>query len=76
MDECKVYTLEKNGLLIRQGEFNSNLYLIAKGYIHVVMDDQHVASLGVGDIVGEISASGISMPTADVVADSNVLEEA
>ncbi|MDX8402883.1 MAG: cyclic nucleotide-binding domain-containing protein [Mariprofundaceae bacterium] len=73
VDECKVYTLEKNGLLIRQGEFNSNLYLIAKGYIHVVMDDQHVASLGVGDIVGEISASGISMPTADVVADSNVI---
>jgi len=72
VDECKVYTLEKKGLLIRQGEFNSNLYLIASGFIHVVKDGQHLASLGEGDIVGEISSSGISMPVADVVADSNV----
>ena len=72
VDECRVYTLEKGGLLIRQGEFNSNLYLIAKGYIHIVMDEQHIASLGEGDIVGEISSSGISMPVANVVADSNV----
>jgi signal-transduction protein with cAMP-binding, CBS, and nucleotidyltransferase domain len=72
VDECRVYKLERKGLLIRQGEFNSNLYLIAKGYIHVVTDGHHVASLGEGDIVGEISTSGLSMPTADVVADSNV----
>jgi len=72
VDECRVYTLEKKGLLIRQGEFNSNLYLIAEGFIHVVVDGHHVASLGEGDIVGEISTSGISMPVADVVADSSV----
>jgi len=72
-DECRVYTLEKKGLLIRQGEFNSNLYLIGSGFIHVVMDGHHVASLGEGDIVGELSSSGISMPTADVVADSSVI---
>jgi signal-transduction protein with cAMP-binding, CBS, and nucleotidyltransferase domain len=71
-DECKVYMLEKKGLLIRQGEFNSNLYLIANGFIHVVMDGQHLASLGGGDIVGEVSTSGLSMPVADVMADSNV----
>ena len=72
VDECRVYTLKKKGLLIRQGEFNSNLYLIAQGYIHVVADGHHVASLGEGDIVGEISTSGISMPVADVIADSAV----
>jgi len=72
-DECRVYTLEKKGLLIRQGEFNSNLYMIGTGFIHVVMDGHHVASLGEGDIVGELSTSGISMPTADVVADSSVI---
>ncbi len=72
VDECRVYSLDRKGLLIRQGEFNSNLYLIANGYIHVVADGHHVASLGQGDIVGEISTSGLSMPTADVVADSSV----
>lgn len=72
VDECRVYTLEKKGLLIRQGEFNSNLYMIGSGFIHVVMDGRYVASLGEGDIVGELSTSGISMPVADVVADSNV----
>jgi len=71
-DECKVYILERKGLLIRQGEFNSNLYLIGSGFIHVVMDGHHIASLGEGDIVGELSTSGLSMPTADVVADSSV----
>ena len=71
-DECKVYMLERKGLLIRQGEFNSNLYLIGSGFIHVVMDGQHIASLGEGDIVGEVSTSGLSMPVADVVADSDV----
>lgn len=71
-DECKVYMLERNGLLIRQGEFNSNLYLIGRGFIHVVRDGHHLASLGEGDVVGEISTSGLSMPVADVVADSDV----
>ncbi len=71
-DECKVYKLERKGLLIRQGEFNSNLYLIASGYIHVMMDGQHLASLGAGDVVGEVSTSGLSMPVADVMADSDV----
>jgi len=73
VDECRVYQLEKKGLLIRQGEFNSNLYLIAKGFIEVIKDDEPVASLGEGDIVGEISSSGISMPVADVRADSKVI---
>ncbi|MES0372030.1 MAG: cyclic nucleotide-binding domain-containing protein [Mariprofundaceae bacterium] len=72
-DECKVYALKKGGLLIRQGEFNSSLYLVAKGFINVVKDGEHVASLGEGDVVGEISSAGISMPVADVVADSDVI---
>lgn len=72
VDECKVYEVEKKGLLIRQGEFNSNLYLIADGYVHVAMDGKMLATLGIGDIVGEISVSGINMPTADVVAESSV----
>lgn len=72
VDECKVYEVEKKGLLIRQGEFNSNLYLIADGYVHVVMDGNMLATLGIGDIVGEISVSGINMATADVVAESSV----
>jgi len=72
VDECKVYEVEKKGLLIRQGEFNSNLYLIADGYVHVEMDGNLLATLGIGDIVGEISISGINMPTADVVAESSV----
>lgn len=72
-EECRVYQLEKDGLLIRQGEFNSNLYLIAKGFIQIIKDDELVATLGEGDIVGEISSSGISMPVADVMADSTVI---
>jgi|GEM_PF-1660956 len=73
LDECRLCQLTAGEHMIKQGVFNSDLYLIARGYLEVVVDGHHLATVGEGDIVGEISASGLSMPVADVIAESEVL---
>jgi len=68
---CKVATLDSGDVLIKQGEFNEYLFLIAKGTLDAISDGTSVATLGKGDVVGEVSASGLSLPVADVVASSD-----
>ncbi|MDQ6955804.1 MAG: cyclic nucleotide-binding domain-containing protein [Mariprofundaceae bacterium] len=58
--------------LINQGEFNYFLFLIVSGAVSVVTDGEKVASLQQGDVVGEISTSGLSSPVADVFAEEGV----
>ncbi|MDQ7010850.1 MAG: cyclic nucleotide-binding domain-containing protein [Mariprofundaceae bacterium] len=72
-EKCTVMELEPGAALIKQGEFNYHLYLIAKGEVDVVTDGESIASLKEGDVVGEISASGMSMPVADVIAKTRLL---
>jgi len=68
---CKVVNLDSGDVLIREGEFNEYLFLIAKGTLDVISDGTSVATLEKGDVVGEVSASGLSLPVADVVASSD-----
>jgi len=70
-EACKVANLDSGDVLIKQGEFNEHLFLIAKGTLDVISDGTRVAKLRKGDVVGEISASGLSLPVADVVASSD-----
>jgi len=72
-EKCSTVELEPDGVLIRQGEFNSYLYLIAKGSVDIIRDGEKVASMTAGDLVGEISAIGLSLPVADVVATNELL---
>jgi len=68
---CKVANLDSGDMLIRQGEFNEYLFLIARGTLDVISDGTRVATVGKGDVVGEISASGLSLPVANIVASSD-----
>jgi len=63
-------TLPPKELLIEENEFNHHLYLLTKGTARVVMNDTEVSKLSVGDIAGEISASGLSTPIANVIAET------
>ncbi len=59
--------------LIREGEFNEALLLLLQGEARVEGGDGGViARLGKGAILGEISASGMSLPVASVIAESEV----
>jgi len=62
----------KGEALITQGEFNYSLFLITSGEVAVVTDGEKVTSLQQGDVVGEISTSGLSSPVADVIAEVDV----
>lgn len=62
----------KGAALITQGEFNYSLFLIVSGAVSVVTDGEKVTSLQQGDVVGEISTSGLSSPVADVIAEEEV----
>lgn len=73
VSKCRVLELEPGAALIKQGEFNYYLYLIAKGSVDVISDGELLASLNEGDVVGEISTIGLSMPVADVVANTDVV---
>ncbi|HXH85832.1 MAG TPA: Crp/Fnr family transcriptional regulator [Nitrospira sp.] len=68
LSESKLKTFQPDELLISEGVFNPFLYLLTQGTVHVIANDEIVAGLSVGDVVGEISTLGMSTPVADVVA--------
>ncbi|MDQ6958305.1 MAG: cyclic nucleotide-binding domain-containing protein [Mariprofundaceae bacterium] len=65
-------TLPPKELLIEENEFNHHLYLLIKGTARVVMNGTEVSRLSAGDIAGEISASGLSTPIANVIAETSL----
>lgn len=70
---CKTLELQAGAILIKEGEFNHYLYLLCLGKADVEHDGEHLATLNEGDIFGEISVIGLSLPVANVVAASDVL---
>jgi len=72
MANSSLITLPPKELLIKENEFNHHLYLLIKGTARVVMNDTEVSMLSDGDIVGEISASGLSTPIANVIAETTL----
>lgn len=73
IDHCLIVEVAAGDALIKEGEFNHYLYLLGTGTVDVLKDEVIHASLAAGDIFGEISTLGLSMPVADVVATSDVL---
>jgi hypothetical protein len=72
-EQCSVMELDPGAILIKQGEFNHYLFLIAKGEVDVIRGKEVITTMHAGDIVGEVSVSGLGLPVADVVAKNNVL---
>jgi len=72
-DQSTVMEVEPGAALIKKGEFNYYLFLLAKGEATVVRDGETITTLRSGDIFGEVSAVGLSLPVADVIAKNMVL---
>jgi CRP-like cAMP-binding protein len=68
LGESSLRTFKPDEHLISEGVFNPFLFLLTQGTVHVIANDEILAGLGVGDIVGEISTLGMSTPVADVIA--------
>lgn len=65
-------TLPPKAFLIEENEFNHYLYLLIKGTARVIMNGTEVSKLSDGDIIGEISAAGLSTPIASVVTETTL----
>ena len=55
-------------VLCRRGEASDEVYLVARGYLGVVVDDELVATMTPGDIAGELGPLGPGIRNADLVA--------
>jgi CRP/FNR family cyclic AMP-dependent transcriptional regulator len=57
-------------ILMKQGDYSTELIMIEEGSADVLQDDKKVASLGKGDVIGEIGIFERQQRNADVVATS------
>jgi CRP-like cAMP-binding protein len=57
-------------VIVRQGDPANGLFLIVSGGVHVVSDGETVASLGSGEVFGELAVLDRGPRVASVVADS------
>ena len=58
--------------IVRQGEIGSGLFVLLDGSASVIHDGRHVARLGGGEFIGELSALDRMPRVAGVVADEPV----
>jgi CRP-like cAMP-binding protein len=58
--------------IVREGDFSDRVSVIEEGTVEVRQDGNVVASLGTGDVFGEVGVLGKTMRNADVVATSPV----
>lgn len=73
VESCEVRNLASGEILIQQGQFNNYLFLIGCGVVSVIKDGKKIAAVAEGGIVGEISASGLSLPVADIITEGDVI---
>lgn len=74
LERCRIEELRKNGVLMRQGDTNRNLYVILSGELGVRLDSPEsdpIAILGRGDTVGEMSLIDHKGASAYVIASAD-----
>jgi CRP/FNR family transcriptional regulator, cyclic AMP receptor protein len=57
-------------ILMKQGDYSTELIMIEEGSADVLQDGKKVASLGKGDVIGEIGIFERTQRNADVIATS------
>jgi CRP/FNR family cyclic AMP-dependent transcriptional regulator len=60
-------------VLVREGEHGHEAFVIVEGSATVTRKDQQIATLGAGDVVGELAPLTGGVRTATVIADSPML---
>lgn len=74
LDRLAAFALEESyapgTVLLREGDFAIDLYLVESGTADIVRRGERIATVGPGDIVGEIGIVEKQQRTADVIASS------
>ena len=71
-DFAEETTISEGDKLTKKGSHSYQLFAIEDGEVEVLRDDETVAKLGAGDVVGETGVVGRGLRNADVVAKSDV----
>ena len=71
-DFAEETTVSEGDKLTKAGSHSYQLFAIEDGEVEVLRDDETVAKLGPGDVVGETGVVGRGLRNADVVAKSDV----
>lgn len=66
------FTVPAGRVLARTGEYGREAFVIVSGRVEVRRDDQLVATLGPGDVAGELAVTGAVRRNADLVAATEV----
>lgn len=73
LERFQAHTFERGQVVIAQGQERAGLHLVASGALRVVAEEQgestHLATLGTGDVVGEVGLVLRRPASAAVVAD-------
>ncbi|HUC04540.1 MAG TPA: cyclic nucleotide-binding domain-containing protein [Acidimicrobiales bacterium] len=70
---CDRFSAKAGDVLLREGSYGCEAYVVVKGTVAVTMHARHVATLGPGDHFGELSAIESGQRTANVTALSDVV---
>jgi CRP/FNR family cyclic AMP-dependent transcriptional regulator len=63
-------SVAQNQILMKQGDYSTELIVIEEGTADVLRDDEKIASLGPGDLIGEMGLLSRDLRTASVIATS------
>jgi CRP-like cAMP-binding protein len=66
-------TVAEGQILMKQGDYSTELIGIQEGTADVIQDGQKIASLGEGDLIGEMGLLEREPRNADVIATSSML---
>jgi CRP/FNR family cyclic AMP-dependent transcriptional regulator len=63
-------SIAEGSILVKQGDYSTELIAIEEGTADVIQDGKQVASLGPGDLIGEMGLLSRELRNADVIATS------
>jgi CRP/FNR family cyclic AMP-dependent transcriptional regulator len=63
-------SVAENHILMKQGDYSTDLIAIEEGTAEVVRDGETIASVGPGDLIGEMGLLSRDLRTASVIATS------
>ncbi|MES0371381.1 MAG: cyclic nucleotide-binding domain-containing protein [Mariprofundaceae bacterium] len=69
----KTFLFKAKEKLIREGKFNPYLFLLINGTVEIESPNETPITISGHKILGEISATGMGSPVADVIATSHVI---
>jgi CRP-like cAMP-binding protein len=71
IDKCRRVTLKKDDVLIKQGKREQTVYVLLEGRVNITVSGTPVASIGPGEICGEMAYLENGLASASATVDQD-----